>query len=274
MKNFSYCKVAYSSYKSPAPIISEWNHLDLHKKFGDKYALRTGDPESLFDSKAYLAQLAVAVVDNVLMDPEWVPHVITIENQRTRSNTNSATIPNVLLNYTLEHMIYAAFAARQQENPNFSKTTVVPMNSNKMVNFWISRWVDNPRVSALRSKRIRTALLWGWLSDPAKSPFDFKDLMSHLPAEFAELKTSAKTQAVLKSLQFDVCPKKSDDLVDCLLYNLAFIKQLQHHDQLKNCPDEGLVDLVHLWDVEHCNYIAPLLEEFNLTLSLEYSPET
>lgn len=268
IKNFSYCKASYPSLDLPKVQIVQWNHLNLHDKFGALYTAKTSDPTSLVNSTAYLAHLAVHVVDLVFNSPKWVPSVVTIENQRTRSNGNSATLPNVLLNFTLENMLYAACAARA--TPKFNPD-VLPMNANKMVNFWIARFTaKGPRLSGAQSKALRTQLLYGWLSQPANAPFKMD--IGPLLGDFGSLSNRAKTNALLDALSFDSRPKKVDDLVDCLLYNLMYVLRLRHHCQLKTAieNENDLGELLHQWNTEHCAYLQPLVDAGAIELDTEY----
>lgn len=265
IKNFSYCKL---SYVGESVTITDWNHLNLHEKYGSGYLHKTGDSSSLVDSKAYLAHVAVNVVDNILMSQED-PDIITIENQRTRSNGKTSTLPNVLLNFTLENMIYAACEARGASHRNIS---IIPMNASKMVNFWMSRFLaKGPKITSLQSKTLRTQLLFGWLADPECAPFELKGLHS-LPSDFASLSFRMQTSALLDLLTFDSRPKKVDDLVDCLLYNLMCMLQLRHHHELKKAQENehDIAQLVHNWDKKHCRYLHPLLESTHLELASEY----
>lgn len=277
IKNFSYCKLHYGKQTPTAPkekpraaCIDEWNHINLHDRFGPLYVPQTANSASPVDSKAYLAHLALSVVDSVLSCPKWTPSVITIENQRTRSNSNSATLPNVLLNFTLEHMIYAAFAARQMSDSRLKSTVVMPMNANKMVNFWLTRFIAKSKISPAQSKLLRTNLLYGWLSAPEQAPFALPDM--NLPPGFGALSARAKTKAFLDALSLDSRPNKVDDLVDCALYNLAFAKQLEHHQELRKAlrEEEDVALLVKKWDLQHCGYLEPVLRTQKVALSGEY----
>ena len=268
IKNFSYCKVAHSDTQVS---IVDWNHLNLHEKYGSTYRPRTTDPDSLVDSKAYMAHMSVGVVNDILMPQGRWPDIITIENQRTRSNGKTSTLPNVLLNFTLENMIYAACEAR---GASTHRVAVMPMNSNKMVNFWISRFVNKSSgMSSAHSKTLRTQLLFGWLSHPNHSPFDLQ--LPSLPLDFARLSYRKQTSALLQLLKFETRPKKVDDLVDCLLYNLMCLLQLRHHRELKQAQQDGhdIAELVRHWDSLHCRYLRPLLDSTELELAGEYSKD-
>lgn len=267
IKNFSYCKLTYLDLLNSVTI-SDWNHLNLHEKYGIHYLPKTGDSTSLVDTKAYMAQVAVAVVDDILMCGEC-PDIITIENQRTRSNGKTSTLPNVLLNFTLENMIYAACEAREASRRGVS---IIPMNASKMVNFWMSRFMaKGPRISTAQSKNLRTQLLFGWLADPDCAPFELQGLHS-LPSDFSKLSLRKQTSALLDLLSFGSRPRKVDDLVDCLLYNLMYMLQLQHHRELKRAQEneEDIAQLVHKWNTKHCCYLLPLLEFTQLELASEY----
>lgn len=268
IKNFSYCKLRYSG-RNHKVTIADWNYVNLHDRFGDGYSPITAGSVSAVDSKAYLAHLALSVVDNVLACPKWTPNVITIENQRTRSNSNSSTLPNVLLNFTLEHMIYAAFAARKSDSTRLSQTVIMPMNSNKMVNFWLTRFLAKTKLTAAQSKLLRTNLLYGWLSNPELAPFP---LPIGLEQNFGSLSSRAKTAAFLDLLSLDSRPTKVDDLVDCILYNMAFAKQLEHHLELEKARAEhnDISELTARWDKEHCVYLTPLIASGKMSLNDAY----
>lgn len=279
LKNFSYCKVSYAGGHAD---VREWSHLNLHEQYGHLHGAKfraeqldgaeSGECDGLGgpgEQKAYLASLALAVVDSVFAAPAWVPHVITIENQRTRSAANKVTLPNVLLNFTLEHMMYAAFAARQTTNAALANTLVVPVHANKMVGFWISRFLAaNAKFSGAKSKVYRTQLVHGWLARPEHSPFSLS-LSGRLPADFAALSYRKRNNAVLDVVDALQRPKKVDDLVDCLLYNLQYAMELQHHLQLQEAlvRDGDIPTLIDEWDTQHCSYLEPLLAETPLELA-------
>lgn len=266
IKNFSYCKATYSSIHLDLAQLHEWNHLNLHDKFGAGYTLQTGDENSLVDLKGYMAKLAVDVVDEIFCGG-WLPNLITIENQRTRSNGNTSTLPNVLLNFTLENMLYAACRARKLEMGNVS---VVPVNASKMMNFWVLRFIGKgQKLCGSRSKSLRTQLLYGWLALPENAPFKVQGL--EIPLDFAGLSMRAKNNVVLDQLNFDTRPKKVDDLVDCYLYNMMSVVQLRRHAELKRAieSDQDLVELICKWDAEHCKFLDPILAQFNLELNIQ-----
>lgn len=288
LKNFSYCKAFYLSSKFD---LVGWDVVNLHDRFGtkdplfDRYSalVETEDPKALaktvlgvisnsVDSKAYMARLAVAVVDEILLTSDFRPHVITIESQRTRSNSNKVTIPNVLLNFSLENMIYAALASRQSRDPKLTDVVVVPMSSNKMVNFWLARFIRKIKLTPLRSKNLRTALLYSWFLDPTLSPFDYSGLVRGLPENFHSFPTNKKMKALAAVLDVKMPPKKVDDLVDCFLYNAAIAKHIQHYQAYVECEPtkEAYTELILEWDRHHCNYLQRFLKQTAIELNPEY----
>lgn len=268
IKNFSYCK---ATYVGNAAVVDEWSVMDLHEKYGNN---TLNSSVLVTEEKAYMAKLAVNVVDSLLLPTSrtaLVPHIVTVENQRTRSNNSTATLPNVLLNFILEHMIYATIAARKSTHAALSDTQVVSMNSNKMVNFWFARFQDRKKKqSSAKSKRLRSILLDGWLIDNSIAPFDLSLLSQLLPVDYADMKPAERTRAVNR--QLGLPPKqKRDDLVDSLLYNLAIVKQLQHHQELHACIQQDdpdvLASLVDRWNRQHLEYLTPLLSDSDFSLA-------
>lgn len=264
IKHFSYSKVAYSANTAH---LHEWNVCNLHDRFGvSDYS----GFDSLVDSKAYLASLALGVVDDIFLSPDWTPHIITVENQRTRSNNNKATLPNVLLNFSLEQMMYAVFAARQSSNKNIAASVVIPMNSNKMVNFWFSRFLAPlSKVSSAQSKVHRTNLLYGWLLDKGSAPFELASPIHTLPVDFGSLSSTKKKAALRGALSLAENITKVDDLVDSLLYNFTLAKQLVRHEQLLKAGEDAIPLLLKLWDRHHQDYLSPLIESTNLNFEFK-----
>lgn len=294
IKNFSYCKATYSLEINQ---IQKWDVCDLHTRFGhrdplfnrylgatenESNLLETGEEhedekraiaellDDSIDSKAYLGRLAVSVVDEFLLSGE-VPHVITVECQRTRSNTNKLTLPNVMLNHSFEHMLYAVLAARQSSNPKLSSIALIPMNSNKMVNFWLSRFLVRQRESNAKTKKMRSELAFSWFQDVAIAPFKYQ-LHSPLPSNFQQLSARLKFQNLASSLDLTVVPKKRDDLIDSFLYNAAIAKQIQHFQEYLDCErtPEAIEALVDGWSQQHITYLKGLTDTGDYELDPVY----
>lgn len=269
LKNFSYSKVSYHGNRAH---IKDWTVINLHDEFGTPNYTDAG---SLVDSKAYMARLAVSVVDNVLISGLWVPNVITIENQRTRSNSSKATLPNVLLNFTLEHMLYSAFAARQTTKKAYAQSVIVPMNANKMVNFWLSRYLAKSCYTPSKSKSYRKGLLYAWLKAPSSAPVDISDFTSLLPSNFQSMGATLLSESLRLALNITRLNTKTDDLVDSMLYNFGIHRQISNHEEMKDLLTAGekneIINKLDQWDRQHLCFLKPYLQEnSNLSLSDEY----
>lgn len=287
LKNFSYC---ISSYSGTSVTIHAWDAVNLHHKFGihdPAFARYSALAEPLektsaavdgiladtVDSKAYLARLAVATVDQILVSPDHIPHVVTVESQRTRSNANKVTLPNIMLNSSFENMLYAVLAARQSQDPRLSNTVVIPMHSNKMVNFWLARFLDLKKMTLRSSKLLRASLLYSWFQEPLHSPFVISPEPLPLPPNFEKLSGNKKLTALADSLRISVNPSKVDDMVDSFLYNMAIAKHLEHFQEFERCePDMGAYQLlIEKWDRQHCYYLEGLTKSSGIKLDSAYS---
>lgn len=247
LKNFSYCKAEEIKQGQKMMLKAEnWSRMDLHERYGEGYDSKH-EGGTAGDSKRYLSYLAYRTVEELVVRCGFSPTVIAVESQRTRSNNNSATLPNVLLNYTFESMLYACFFGFQQSHAGLRNTIIQPMNSNRMANFWINRFVP---VSLKDSKKMRKELLFYWLGC-GRAPFEHT---LELPADFRGL-SSAKKARVLQAL-LDLSPNsnKMDDLVDSLLYALMTYKLIDNRSKLKHALDSNKDMASFVQDIEGEHY--------------------
>lgn len=275
IKNFSYCVSETldltKSYASRDVLpVAKWGHLDLHTRYGAAYEYLTGDRNSPTDSKGYISHLANHVVSEILVNSSPKPNLVVMETQRTRTRSQDATLPNVLLNYTLENMIYATYNCLQMNSTE--KTVIVPMYSKNMVNYWLNRFFDKRslRTSPSLTKRLRSQFFFNWVSTES-SPFVFPFLK--LP-DLEGLSNAKKSQAIAKAVARDapILAQKIDDLIDSLLYNLTIVNmlkcQLQLVEAVKN--DTDLNALVDAWQKYHVSLILPLMNGTDLKLDAAY----
>lgn len=275
IKNFSYCvseKLDLTrSYASHDVLpIAKWGHYDLHARYGSTYENLTGDPNSPVDSKGYLSHLANHVVSEILVNSSPKPNLVVMETQRTRTRAQDATLPNVLLNYTLENMIYATYNCLQMNRAE--KTVIVPMYSKNMVNYWLNRFFDKSslRTSPSLTKRLRSQFFFNWVSSKS-SPFAFPHLK--LP-KLDGLSNAKKSQAIAKVAANDgsMLAKKIDDLIDSLLYNLTMVNMLKCQRQLLEAVEKeaDLNALLDAWLKYHVSLILPLMNGTDLKLNNTY----
>lgn len=249
IKNFSYCQTTDN-------VVEKWTKVDLHQRYGLTFSPLMSDPNSFVDSRRYLSHLAYNIVDELVVDN---PNIIMVETQRTRSNNMKSTLPNVLLNYTLENMIYAVLYARQ------TSSIIIPMNANNMVSYWLNRFVDKTQLGR-NPKKLRIKLVFDWLVN------DGPMVMSHqLPPDFEELTTPKKTRALLHLLGLPPT-EKIDDLVDSLLYALTANHMVANQRKLADvlAQDGDIASLVHILNQNHLHLIDRLCQDGDITLNKYY----
>lgn len=256
IKNFSYCK-------SKAFNVIAWDCLNLNQyKFDPPVH---GDSSSLINSKFLLSSYSNLIV-NEFVTKDNAPHIITVENQRTRTMGNSSTLPTVLLNYTLENMLYSLLYSKSKDY------LIIPLNSRNMVNFWINRFLDKLKVKFLNplSKKLRIQLL---LSN--YNQFFTYDKIS-LPSDYSSLSMQKKAKFVQSEFNLALGHQvdKLDDLTDSLLYNTMvqlFInnqKQLLHY--IEN--DLDLIHLLHDWNAFHIDLLRTVVSDNDLIFDEKYLP--
>lgn len=234
LKNLSYCKISGLpgvGEERPQLELGKWKKLNLHERYGTGYRLVTNDMESLIDSKRYMSFLSYLLIKDVILGQAYVPDVIVIENQRTRSNNLLSTLPNVLMNYTFENMVYSSFLTAQQYHPELRKTIVTPMNASKMIHFWINRFAVCPK--GLQTKKLRIQLFFEWIT-AQEAPFSHN---FDIPDGFGDLSPLQKSKYLLNLLGLPALNNKIDDLIDSLLYGLTSYKLLKNQHKLRGYLD-------------------------------------
>lgn len=225
IKNFAYCKSKLNDFSNLK--LKNWQNVNLNEKF--KY----NQLSNIIDEKNYLSYLSNCIINEIIMITPY-PKIITIENQRTRSNGLAATLPTVLTNYTLENMLYSSIYTNKLYNKNFNPL-VIPLNSRNMVNFWINRFLkkSNIKFNSLLTKKLRINLVLHLLTNN----------IINLDIDLKELSiVDKKPNYLLKLINAHSSNKisKIDDLVDCLLYNYMMIQFLQNQSSLANVIEHDL----------------------------------
>lgn len=246
LKNFAYCRLRAEGFQHLAtPTITEWSKLDLHEAYLKSYEPMLDNPytsdtiltDNLLDSTRYLSHLSDKVVSEVLFPSnDSIPTVAVIEHQRTRSVGQASTLPNVMNNSLLEHMMLASFYAR-----DWLQCMVIPVYAQSMAHFWINRFAheltkDSKKTMAKHSKSLRTRLVYHWINRSIQasgqaskhSPFNLgAQLLATLDlfASKSFIEFANKPQKLLQMLQLDeakITNGKVDDLVDSLLHGLSY----------------------------------------------------
>lgn len=273
LKNLSYCKLTQIGTRGgekPTLDTGAWKKMDLHKEYGTSYKPLTNDITSLIDSKRYLSHLAFEFVKDIAAGKGDIPHVIVMENQRTRSNNLLSTLPNVLLNYTFENMVYSTFWTLQQQQPKLRDTVIYPMNASKMLHFWLNRFVHCPK--NLQTKKLRIKLFFTWLNGDV-SPFVHN---LQLPDGFGNFSSLQKSKYLLNELGLPAVNNKIDDLIDSLLYALTTHRVIQTQNLLLEClrSNGDLLHFVEDINNQHLKLIQQVVSENGLEVIEKMPPKT
>ena len=261
MKNLSCCRIEQSDIlEKPFLKKRNWKKLDLHEVYGKRYKAISKDLLSLFESQRYQSYLAFELLHDLVIKRNKEPDVdiIVLEHQRTRSNGLHATLPNVMTNFTFEHMLNSSFYTLQQFMPQLSSAMILPMSSGKMMNFWVNRFLDEQKKSLHSdTKKMRNQLVFDWFC--AEDPPFRHDLC--LPPEFSKLTSLQKSRCLLQELGLASNRNKIDDLVDSFLYAMTCHKNLQNIYKLKEwlVSDRKLEDFVTKLEEEQFELVRDTL---------------
>ncbi|ODV78197.1 Ydc2-catalyt-domain-containing protein [Suhomyces tanzawaensis NRRL Y-17324] len=259
VKNFSYCAASYASLQAP-PVarVSRWNKLDLHAAYGSSYVPLLL-PQSSVDSRRYLNHLCVLAANDLLA---LRPDVVVMEVQRTRSNNNARTLPNVLVNYTVEALLHSTLTN--------AGLVVVPMHATSMASFWINRFFK--KASLARTKLASSTKAWrSLLVFESLLPSGAVAMPGFAPA--SNLLASKKAAALLSHLAIEpAAANKIDDLVDSLLYNLTISAQLHNqHLLVETLASEGdLVRFICERNAHQVRMVQVLMDRYELELAEEF----
>jgi cruciform cutting endonuclease 1 len=250
VKNFAYCLINNVDLTENQPIsINNWSKLNLLEKFPYQPLI---DSQSLYDKKFYINYLANEISKDLL---KINPDVVVIETQRTRSNNNSITLQPVLLNYTLENLVYHQFWQQSK--------FIIPMTSAQMINFWLNRFITKNSInSSKNSKFLRNQLVLNWLNDKK----------SNLIKNSFNIDKYDKSSLLL-ALTLPTKNNKIDDLIDCLLYNLTVIQQLRNQRVLTHYLQQelDLNQFIDKYNKIQLDLIQPIVESNDLKLLDELS---
>lgn len=298
IKNFSYCKSinditingnrngnrnGNGNGNGGSKInLNNWFNINLINEF--PFESITNDLNSMINTKKHLSHLSNSIINEIILqDP--IPQIISIEVQRTRSNGKNSTLPTILLNYTLENMIYSSFHTHQilekkELKKNLDSSLIIPVNSRNLVNFWINRFINKSSIkfNASLTKKLRYQLIINNLKN--LNFLSFENL--NIPPNFEKLTTIQKLNFFKKNLSVkdknnednDKPSKiiKIDDLIDSLLYNLMFYQNLSNQYQLIQCIENNhdLLPEVDNWNKFNLNLLKDIIIDHDLIINDEY----
>ena len=234
IRNLAICAMTvppdwYAHPKSLPPIIQEWARIAVSKKAAPESSGETEvppEPKEAFDPPTY-AQHAYDLVSDYIMPLK--PTQILIERQRFRSMGGSAVQEWTLRVNMFEAMIYAILKTFSERR--LWHGAVYPVAPAKVSKFWLGD-KDASKIgksSSSKTKAAKIALVRGWLSDGKR----FQLQGNAVDVAKAYHKKLAGPKA--RKIQFDqeiatgqenisLEVGKLDDLADCLLQAMAWIK--------------------------------------------------
>ena len=190
----------------------------------------SSDPKEAFDPATY-SQHAYDLVTTLLFHLK--PTHILIERQRFRSMGGSAVQEWTLRVNMFEAMIYAVL--RTLSRSGFWEGDVHPIVPSKVANFWImgkqAALKEGPGSKSAKTKTAKIDLVTQWLEDGDR--FQLEGAAAQLGDAYLRKKTrkgkrSSERQKTLSGSKGSPVAQDSveklDDLADCLLQGMAWIK--------------------------------------------------
>ena len=249
IRNLAYCCIVLPTISHRVatglgvPVVQDWARIAISedsiksKKAGELVPekatgkekrpgkVKTSGPKEAFDPATY-SQHAYDLVTTLLNDLE--PTHILIERQRFRSTGGSAVQEWTLRVNMFEAMIYAVLKTFSERG--FWKGFVHPIAPSKISNFWVANKqgaVKEGRGSkSAKTKTAKVELVAEWLKEGTL--LELKGAAAQLGKAYLmrkarkDSKSSIKQEKLSESRAQSV--EKLDDLADCLLQGMAWIK--------------------------------------------------
>ena len=202
-----------------------------------------------FDPATY-SQYAYDLVTSLLKDLK--PTHILIERQRFRSMGGSAVQEWTLRVNMFEAMIYAVLKTFSESG--FWEGTVHPIAPSKVSKFWITNkqgtLMDGPGSKSAKTKTAKIELVTEWLEDGGR--FQLKGAAAQLGEAYLKKKKRKDSKPLVKQKKLSGSiaraiaqdsVEKLDDLADCLLQGMAWIKWEENRRLIMSRGSEALAEL-------------------------------
>ncbi len=257
IRNLAYCclvlpgTIRWTATDIGKPVLQDWTRIAIAEEstklkraehLGPKRATKetelsgkvtTSSPKEAFDPATY-SQYAYDLVTTLLKDLK--PTHILIERQRFRSMGGSAVQEWTLRVNMFEAMIYAVLKTYSERG--FWEGVVHPIAPSKVSNFWITKRQgarnEGPGSKSAKTKIAKIKLVKEWLEDGGR--FELRRATARLGEAYLKKMTVKNGKSSVKQklsgsearhvAQDEV--GKLDDLADCLLQGMAWIKWEQN----------------------------------------------
>ena len=246
IRNLAICSIIVPEHRHPnrplaMPIVQIWERIAISKK-ATADDLEQGSPGSMakeaFDPQTYAQYAYDLVVKRIV---QCQPTQILIERQRFRSMGGSAVQEWTLRVNMFEAMIYATL--RTLSENKLWQGSVHPIAPAKVSKFWLGDDNDEhlkfATSKSLKTKSAKIALVGSWL---------FKGQLLELQGEAADTarayqmklagrrvrKGAAEQKATAEQSQIPRDIGKLDDLADCLMQAIAWIRWEENRRALRS----------------------------------------
>lgn len=263
IRNLAYCRLAIpdnwtTGAKASPPILEDWARIAISRK-ATLEDLSSESPASkvkeAFDPATY-SQYAYNLVSTLLASPS-PPTQILIERQRFRSMGGSSVQEWTLRVNMFEAMIYAVLQSFQSQN--LWPGTVHPVAPGKVANFWLDdRDLKGPtppnealatkpaKSKSANTKTAKIDLVARWLEDGSQFILEGRTAelgRAYLHKRQGRKRVMTEEKEVRGTAGAALVPAemgKLDDLADCLLQGVAWIKWEENRRAVLNGGLEAL----------------------------------
>jgi len=255
IRNLAYCRLTSPQVPAAAksglppyngsPVISEWARIEVSRKASKLAGGEGAKTKEAFDPATY-SQHAYDLVKALLSSSSCKPAQILIERQRFRSMGGSAVQEWTLRVNMFEAMIYAVLKTLS-ENGTW-QGTVHPIAPAKVSKFWLGdkegAAMEGGGSKSAKTKTAKINLVEKWLGerDAEKHPFKLEGKAEALGIAYLRKRSGGKKVLDGKA----VVPEeigKLDDLADCMLQGMAWIKWEQNRRLLMSNGLEALDEI-------------------------------
>ena len=245
IRNLAYCRIALPPMwpaTASLPVIEAWerisigNRTDIADVSPDVSPDASGQllPKESFDPLTYSIHaytLIIRLLSSLGSSGRNTPTQILIERQRFRSVGGSTVQEWTLRVNMFEAMLYAVLRTLEKEGR--WKGTIWPITPNKVVNFWIG---DKPKDTKGNGKAQKISIVDEWLD--GTNLFELKEGALETSRAW-KAKKSGKRGNRTKEVQIG----KLDDLADCLLQGLAWVRWEENRMRIINEGPQALSSL-------------------------------
>lgn len=226
--------------------VSSWKRVELTGPAIDVKSAAEGDPWT----PENMAEMTLRLVEDRLLSFDKPPTHILIERQRFRSGGGAAVQEWTLRVNTLEAMIYSTL--RTMKECGRWQGEVIPITPKRVGPFWLEGMVDSDTTDATsknpesrkeakaRHKKEKIDLVGKWLQEGKIEPVDqAKDMATsyHIRWQGKRAKKASTEDGGPAGEHL----KKLDDLADCLLQGMAWIKWQDNKKLLAHHGPEALL---------------------------------